>query len=118
MAGMFWVLGFDARCFGLPENDRRVMYVRVRDRIMSYIYILGGEGGGSTSPLLPPMFSVMVGVERRLRERAWWRTTAHPRADCRNSPYVYFDFKALLALWGLLGYDWEALLVIAVWVKG
>jgi hypothetical protein len=93
------------------------MRVRVRDTIVSYIYRLGGEEGGATSPRMPPMFSVSVGVERCLRERAWWRTTAHPpRAECRSSPFVSFDSKVLLALWGLLGCNaWEVLLVIAVW---
>ena len=76
-------------------------------------------GGGSTSLLLSLMFIVRVGVERRLRERAWWRVTGLPlRAECRSSPFVSFGAKVLLALWGLLGYDWEVLLVIAVLVRG
>ena len=55
--------------------------------------------GGATSPRMLPMFNVSVGVERRLHEGAWWRTTAKtPWAECRNPPFVFVDAEVLLEL--------------------
>ena len=92
------------------------MRVRFRDAIMSYLYRVGGEGrGGVKGPRTPP--SVSAGAERRPREKARRRTTAHPaRAERRSLPFMSFDSRILLALWGLSGSKvGEALLVISVW---
>ena len=63
------------------------------------------------------MFSVGVGVERRLCVRARRRATAQlPRAECRGPPFDSSDSKVLHEFLGLVGCEaWVTLLANAVW---